>query len=468
MERDSAVGRHAWTSQLPLGLVMLALVALVSLPILGERYARPLDRELRNVVEPGRRLVTDIHVALAIEGAALRDYVETQQPEFLRRYKEAYAQEVATYEALDRLTGRLGTDVQRRFSELRLLEQRWHTAVAEILARSERGRAVDGAFPLQEDLYEELLLAAATLDEALTRAADRRRASMDAADRIRRRLAVVIGLVAFAAAVGVALLGHRVRMFAREAEQRRAELELATESRARLMRGVSHDLKNPLGAIDGHAALLEEGIRGPLAPDQKASVTGIRRSVRSLLALVGDLVDLSKAEAGQLSVNPSTVDVGELVRDTVEDHRAAAEAAGLAVRFESGDGVSAARTDAQRVRQVLGNLLSNATKYTPSGGQIVVRTEERTGDGRLPAGRWAAIDVIDTGPGIPADRFEEIFKEFSRLQTDGKPGAGLGLTIARRISQLLGGDITVASTVGQGATFTLWLPIEGRSEASSL
>lgn len=467
MERDSAVGRHAWTSQLPLGLVMLALVALASLPILGERYARPLDRELRNVVEPGRGLLTQIHVALAIEGAALRDYAETQQPEFLTRYREAHAQERAAYRALDRLTGRLGPEVQRRFGELRALEERWHTAVDAILGRLGAGALSPRIFPLEEDLYEELLVAAAALDESLTRAAQSRRASIDAAERVRQRLAMAIGVIAVAAALAVAWLGHRVRVFAREAEQRRAELEVATESRARLMRGVSHDLKNPLGAIDGYAALLEEEIKGPLAPEQKASITSIRRSVRSLLALIGDLVDLSKAEAGQLSVNLSTVDLSELVRDTVEDHRAAAQAAGLAVRFEAGDGLSATRTDPQRVRQVLGNLLSNATKYTPSGGRIVVRAEERTGDGRLPAGRWAAIDVIDTGPGIPADKLEEIFKEFSRLGTGVKSGAGLGLTIARRISQLLDGEITVASTVGKGSTFTLWLPIERRSEGSS-
>lgn len=456
----------AWTSDLALGFVMLALVSLVSLPILGERYARPLDRELRNVVEPGRGLLTQIHVAVAIEGAALRDYAETRQPEFLARYREAYAQEAGAYRALGRLTGRLGPEVQRRFSELRALEQRWHAAVDEALGRLGNGALPRRMFPLQEDLYEELLVASAALDESLMRAAQRRRASIDAAERIRRRLAVAIGLIAVAAALGIAWLGHRLRVIAREAEQRRVQLEDATESRARLMRGVSHDLKNPLGAIDGHAALLEEGMRGPLTSEQRESIARMRRSVSSVLALIGDLLDLSKAEAGQLSIRLRPTDVADLVRDTAEDHRAAAEAAGLEMRIEIGDGLPVIQTDPDRVRQVLGNLLSNAAKYTPRGGQIVVRAEARTGDGRIPTG-GVAIDVIDTGPGIPADKLEEIFKEFSRLSTDAKAGAGLGLTIARRITHLLGGDITVASAVGKGSTFTLWIPIEQRSDGPS-
>ncbi|MDQ3950923.1 MAG: ATP-binding protein [Gemmatimonadota bacterium] len=107
-------------------------------------------------------------------------------------------------------------------------------------------------------------------------------------------------------------------------------------------------------------------------------------------------------------------------------------------------------------------MLSNAVKYTPSGGNIVVRLAQRASDGRPPAGWWAAIDVADSGPGIPTDKLEEIFDEFSRLDTGTKPGAGLGLTIARRISRFLGGDVSVASRVGEGATFTLWLPVDRR------
>ena len=115
------------------------------------------------------------------------------------------------------------------------------------------------------------------------------------------------------------------------------------------------------------------------------------------------------------------------------------------------------RTDPARVRQVLTNLLSNAIKYTPAGGRIEVMTDmparRDPGDGaRL------AIHVADNGPGIPADKYEEVFGEFTRLSNGDKPGAGLGLSIARRVARLLGGDITVSARNGGGARFTLWLP----------
>jgi signal transduction histidine kinase len=184
--------------------------------------------------------------------------------------------------------------------------------------------------------------------------------------------------------------------------------------------------------------------------------------VRALLALITDLLELSKAESGHLAVKSRPTNVGEVVREAADEHRDAAEAAGHQLRTEIDDHLPTIHTDPDRVRQVLGNLLSNAVKYTPSGGQIVVRVEERPGDGHVRAARSAAIDVIDSGPGIPRDKLDEIFEEFSRLETGTAPGTGLGLTIARRISRLLGGDISAASEMGRGATFTLWLPVEPR------
>jgi signal transduction histidine kinase len=182
--------------------------------------------------------------------------------------------------------------------------------------------------------------------------------------------------------------------------------------------------------------------------------------VRSLLGLITDLLELSKAESGHLTVVRQPTDVADVVRDAAEEHRDAAAAAGHQLRTEIADGIPTIETDPARVRQVLGNLLSNAVKYTPSGGHIVVRVQERAGNGYVKGTRSAAIDVIDSGPGIPRDKLDEIFEEFSRLGTGNTPGTGLGLTIARRISRLLGGDISAASEPGHGATFTLWLPVE--------
>jgi signal transduction histidine kinase len=461
--RRRVVRASGWAAHLPLAFVVLALVALVALPVIAERFVRPLNREVRDVVEPARGVVTQIHVALAIEGSAFHDYLETGNEDLLSRYEQAHRREREAYEQLGRLTDRLGLRVQQRYDTLRALEQQWHAVVTRLLRETRRDSRFRRAATSEEDLFEKVLIAASELDEALSLAAQDRRVRINRAERIQRRFTVGVGLVALAAVAGVAWLAQRVRVYAREAEEQRAALERATEGRARLMRGVSHDLKNPLGAIDGHAALLEDGVKGPLTPEQKASVVRIRRSVRALLGLIADLLELSKAEAGQLGVQARSTNVADVVRDAAEEHRAAAEAAGHALRVEVGDDLPPIHTDPDRVRQVLGNLLSNAVKYTPPGGQIIVRAAQKTGEGARSAGRWAAIDVIDTGPGIPEGKLEEIFEEFSRLHAGTHPGAGLGLTIARRVARLLGGEVSARSEVGKGAAFTLWLPVDGRT-----
>jgi signal transduction histidine kinase len=451
-----------WAAQLPLAIVILALIALVMLPVLAERRARPLNRALRDVVEPARALVTQVHVELAIQGSTFHDYLDTGDSVLLRRYRQAYARERRTYEELGQYVDRLGQRSQQRFDQVRALSEQWHRMVEGILTSRASSSELRRAATTEENVFEELLIAAADLDDALGLAALERRRELNDAERTQRRFAVVVGLVALVAVGGVAWLAQRVRMYAREAEERRVQLERATESRARLMRGVSHDLKNPLNAIDGHASLLEDGIKGPLTAGQQESVARIRRSVRALLGLITDLLELSKAESGHLPVRPRPTNVADVVRETADEHRDAAEAAGHELRTEIGEGLPTIETDPDRVRQVLGNLLSNAVKYTPSGGHIVVRVEERPGDGYVQATRCAAIDVIDSGPGIPRDKLDEIFEEFSRLETGTTPGTGLGLTIARRISRLLGGEISAASELGRGATFTLWLPVESR------
>jgi signal transduction histidine kinase len=460
--RHRVVRGRGWATHIPVAFVMLALVALVTLPVLSERYARPLNRELREVVEPAREWVTQIHVSLAIEGSAFNDFLDAGDPSLLRRYEDEYAEELKAHNELGRLVGRLGEPVQVHFREVQSLQRQWHGMIATILRDREQRRsaAVRRAAAAEEDMFEKLLVAAAELDKALGRAALERRNKITDAERMQRRFTVVVGLVVLVAVGGVAWLAQRVRLYAREAEEQRVQLERAMDSRARLMRGVSHDLKNPLGAIDGHASLLEDGIKGPLNPGQQESVARIRRSVRALLGLIDDLLELSRAEAGHLSVRPRPTNLADVVREAADEHRDAAEAAGHQLRTEIVDGLPTIRTDPDRVRQVLGNLLSNAVKYTPSGGQIVVRVEERPGNGHLAVKRCTAIDVVDSGPGIPADKLDEIFEEFSRLEDETTPGTGLGLTIARRISRILGGDISAASERGHGATFTLWLPID--------
>jgi signal transduction histidine kinase len=303
-----------------------------------------------------------------------------------------------------------------------------------------------------------MLVAAAHLDEAITQAGRDRIAQMAEVETFQRETTALLGLLALAAAAATWRLSRRVHEYALEAEERRATLAEVTAARARFMRGVSHDLKNPIHAIDGHAQLLEDQVRGPLNDAQRDSVARIRRSARAMLGLIEDMLELARAEAGQLTVKLDRVVLRDVVHDVVEEHRAAAQFAGLTLVQRNDDAQTILTTDPVRVAQVLGNLLSNAIKYTPAGGHIEVSTEVPSGRGNNGDGRLA-IHVADDGPGIPSDKREEIFGEFTRLGAADRPGAGLGLSIGRRIARLLGGDVTVAGRDGHGSRFTLWLPM---------
>jgi signal transduction histidine kinase len=244
-----------------------------------------------------------------------------------------------------------------------------------------------------------------------------------------------------------------------EAERREEELERVTESRARLIRGFTHDVKNPLGAADGYLQLLEEGIVDQLTEKQRASVAKVRRSIGSALRLIEDLLELARAEAGEVTISDEATDIREVARAAADAHRATAEAKGLDLKIDLPASLPSIRSDPIRIRQILGNLLSNAVKYT-STGQVTVRADLREGPPAPGPGRWLAVAVADTGPGIPEDQQRFLFQEFRRFRpADDQKGAGIGLPISRRIAHALGGEITVESEVGRGSTFTLWLPL---------
>ncbi len=254
-----------------------------------------------------------------------------------------------------------------------------------------------------------------------------------------------------------------------ESEAARRDLERVMESRTRLIRGFSHDLKNPLGAADGYLELLEMGLKGELTPEQRASVARSRASIRTALDLIRDLVELARAEAGELRLSIAPLDLRDLIDTTADEYRAQAEAAGLTLAAEVEETLPIVSSDRARIAQILGNLVSNAVKYTPSGGHVTIRARRCNSPPNAVArgstgGDWVCIDVTDTGPGIPPDQCAAIFEDFIRLEPATAQGIGLGLPISRRIARLLQGDVTVESEVGRGSTFTLWLPVEMSQE----
>jgi signal transduction histidine kinase len=273
--------------------------------------------------------------------------------------------------------------------------------------------------------------------------------------------AAVLTPIALLSVLAVLWTGHRVREVAHELDAERAALARSMDTRAALLRGITHDVKNPLGAAAGYADLLADGIGGsPLTAEQRTMVVRIRRLISVSLETISGLLQVEHVAESAGSVLPVTsVDVGGLVADLVEDYRAAASEKSLALEIEPSGGTVVARVNAPHVQHIVGNLLSNAVKYTPPHGLIRVHVGIEAHDG-TPAGM--RIDVRDTGPGVPVDLRERVFDEFFRADASAASvsGDGVGLAISRRFARLLGGDVVVGDAPEGGAMFTLRLPLE--------
>jgi signal transduction histidine kinase len=397
--------------------------------------------------------VTDVQFSLATAGSLLSDYFYTGDAALLERFNVAVEDAERHMRRLEDMVGPLGPEVARRRQDLELSATRWQSSIAWLLGRSPSPEDL----ATQQAVYEDLLLAAAHLDNAITAEAVRERQAIARAERTQLLATAGLGVVALGAALVVIWLTNRLHEHTAEAIRARAEIQRLMESKARLIRGFSHDLKNPLGAADGYAELLEQGIMGPLAPAQRDALTPIRRLLRSAVQVIEDLVELSRAEAGGLELRPQPLDIGDVLRELGQEYTAGAAGKGLTLAVDVDGSLPVVRADRARLRQVLGNLVSNAIKYTRAGSVTIAAETAGRRDGHA-AGQWVAIHVRDTGPGIPEKDQETVFDEFARLDRETAGGSGLGLAISRRIARLMKGEVTLASRPGEGSTFTLWLP----------
>jgi len=463
--RAAAAGPARTASRLPefaFPFVVLSLVALAVLPPVLQRETREIRMEITDTVDPARFLITEIQYALARQMAALRGFIITGDERSLDLYITFLGEEADARQDLAPLAARLGPEIARDFNELVRATDAWHGRVLEagILQQRAVPRDFLREIALEQTDYERALAAAAQLERAIIVATEERRAQIRDTDAFQVWVTVALAVVALLAAIGVALISRRLGIVAREAEARRREVERVVEARARFIRGITHDLKNPLGAADGYAQLLETGMGGEITADQREWIERLRRSIHEALVIIDDVLLLSRAETGRLVADIRRVDLAGLVREAVEDHQAAAHAASIDLRaLPAPPDLPPVSTDPRRVRQILGNLLSNAVKYTPPGGRVRVSLSTSPGPSRLGAVPGVAVAVSDTGPGIPPEAQEHIFEEFTRVHTGGARGAGLGLAISQRLTRLLGGALSVDSAVGQGSTFTLWLPL---------
>jgi signal transduction histidine kinase/CheY-like chemotaxis protein len=276
---------------------------------------------------------------------------------------------------------------------------------------------------------------------------------------IRRRTAgpfhedMVDLLHTFAAQSSVALMNARLFQ---ELETKSAELEVASRHKSEFLASMSHELRTPLNAVIGFSEVLIDRMFGELNERQDEYVRDIWNSGRHLLELLNEILDLSKVEAGQMILEPTTFTVERALEAAVSLVRERAIRHSISISVEVGEDVETLDADELRFKQVLLNLLSNAVKFTPDGGTVDVRAA-RSGDELV-------VTVSDSGFGVPPEDRERIFESFQQggRGVAREEGTGLGLTLTRRIIELFGGRLWLESEVGVGSTFGFAIPLGRR------
>lgn len=261
-------------------------------------------------------------------------------------------------------------------------------------------------------------------------------------------------------------------------QTRRKEAEESSRIKSEFLANMSHELRTPLNAIIGFSEVLKDGLIGPLTPPQREYVIDIFDSGRHLLALINDILDLSKVEAGRMTLDLENVNVAKLLTHSLAIVKERATTHRLALTQEVEKNLVDLQLDPRKTKQIVYNLLSNAVKFTSDGGQVTLKarrvgrsaveqwssTRSNTMRWPLPESRFTdflEITVADNGIGIGRDDTSRLFKPFSQIESSLSrryDGTGLGLAMVMKLAELHGGTIAVASEPGQGSCFTVWLP----------
>ena len=245
---------------------------------------------------------------------------------------------------------------------------------------------------------------------------------------------------------------EQLRETTTQAEEARDAAEVANRAKNDFLAVMSHELRTPLNAIVGYAELLHDGVAGPVNETQREQLDRVQLSARHLVELVDEILSFSRIEGSQENVRPAAVDLAQVTREAGALVEPVAVAKGLHFTVSAPNEPVTFTTDAAKVRQVLVNLLSNAIKFTDEG-EIVLAS--RAENGRV------VFEVKDTGIGIAAEHQERVFETFWQVDqtaTRKAGGAGLGLSVSRRLARALGGDLTVESAIGKGSRFRFWVP----------
>jgi len=246
-----------------------------------------------------------------------------------------------------------------------------------------------------------------------------------------------------------------------EAKRAQKEASDANHAKSEFLAVMSHELRTPLNAIGGHIQLIEMEVHGPINNAQRDALARVQRSQQHLLALINDLLNLSRIETGRVEFELTDLQLEPLVAESVAMIEPLLSSHNLACDIVDSpyapDPSVVVRADREKAQQILLNLLNNAIKFTPRNGRITVEARLRDESPGM-----GAILVSDSGAGIPSAKLESIFEPFVQLGSrpaNPSVGLGLGLSISRDLARGMGGDLTATSEPGEGATFTLLLPL---------
>jgi len=375
-----------------LALVIVALALLLITPIIVAWRVRALQRET-DERSRARVLLNDLEAAAIAQVLIAERLGGKNAPDTLvARTSQATSNEVARDEReLDTLLAS-STYARNELEEIQAIDRSWR------LARRNASAGSDTMHPAIDPLLA--FNAAESLDDRLTRQLDSTRAEARRFQQINIWSAAVLTPIALLSVLAVFRTGKRSRELARHLEHERAALPDSIEARAGLVRGITHDLKNPLGAAVGYADLLLEGMTGsPLQPEHATTLRRIRRLLRQSIDSISTLVRVAdNGGITELQLRFEPYDLAALAREAMDDYRAAATERALTFEGPIGDATAPIVTDVRHVQHVLGNLLSNAVKYTTRGGKVVVRVLAP----RDSTSKHTRIEVRDSGPASPS------------------------------------------------------------------
>ena len=277
-----------------------------------------------------------------------------------------------------------------------------------------------------------------------------------------------------------------LKRFEQTLQQKNIQLEDASRMKSEFLANMSHELRTPLNAIIGFSEVLRDGLIGEMTDQQRVFIGDIFSSGKHLLALINDILDLSKVEAGKMTLDLEPVEVSTLFVGSLSIIREKAAARHIRVDVDDAEELGSIQADVRKVKQILYNLLSNALKFTNEGGHVTLRASRvpRAEVGRL-SGPWTGrsfpladnefaeflkISVTDSGIGISGEGLERLFHPFSQIDNGLArkfEGTGLGLAMVKVLAELHGGASAVESAVGEGSCFTFWLPLRAPEEAPS-